>query len=199
MIYFDTEKGEYVWLRVEPGRIVANDLKTSLITKSYCFLSISEAKHPEKEIEIITETCKKNNISFVLLPASVPNNTEEHLRWALNYLNSEEAKNEGYAIKEGYDYAWIKRVIDKKLFIGASKVYNKSYTSFISYIKSFKLKIHDVASSTVLSRYYKLAEDCDENGRLPWDYVDCVNDRNEKTRRNRIASTFLEIMSEYGR
>lgn len=116
----------------------------------------------------------------------------------MNYLNSEEAKNEGCAIKEGYDYSWIKRVIDKKLFAGASKVYNKSFGSFISYINSFKLNIHDVASPTVLSRYYKMAKDRDEDGRLPWDYEDCINDRNEKNRRNKIASTFLEIMSEFG-
>ena len=193
MVYFDKEKGDYVWLHYNLHTY--NHLKEILNQEAWCFIAILEAKYTKQQIESLIKTCDEQGIDYVIMPASVPNVTEERMRLALEFLNSEQAKTQGNAIKEKYDYAWIKRVIDKKLFAGASKVANKSFPSFVSYIKSLGCpEIH----STDISRYYNKAKDKNVDGSLPWDYEDCKNDRNETNRRNRIALTFLDIMKEFG-
>lgn len=196
MLYFDKEKSKFVWFHIETGKSGIDQLREK--TTHYCLIVVPGTIYTKEEAEIFKQHMKKNDV-FVYIPASVPNNTEERMRWALNYLNSQEAKEQGCAIKEGYDYAWIKRVIDKNLFAGANRVKTKSFSSFVSYIKNFKLEIQNLASTTVLSRYYRKAKDRCENGSLPWDYEDCPNDRIETNRRNDLAMAFLGIMTDYSR
>jgi len=191
MVYFDKEKGEFVWLHNKFDFINHDfSFEISKKTLSKCFLCISGTKHSKEEIDAVVDFCEKKHIQYSIIPASIPNNIEEQLRFALRFLNSQEA------IKYGYDYAWIKRVIDKNLFVGAQNVKNKSFPSFISYVKSLDNNF-DIASKTVLSKFYKLASDTTPNGELPWNYADCFNDRYEKNRRNKLASAFLEIMKEF--
>lgn len=193
MVYFDKEKGEFVWQHFYNGNVIENMVYDDKKLNT-CFIAISSAKYTEEDVTFIKNICEKKKLDYVILPA-IPNSFEDHLRFALNYLNSENAVSQHCNIKKGYDYAWIKRVIDKKLFLGAERLSNEHFPPFINYIK--RLGFANIASSTVLSRYYNYVKDRNQECLLPWFYEDCVNDKNETNRRNSIASTFAEIMTEF--
>lgn len=106
------------------------------------------------------------------------------------YLHSEEAKNQGINIVNGYDYAWIKRTIDKELFPGFKRLVNCSDKKFVKLIN--RLGFDDISDRSVINRYYHRAE-----GRnIPWVYSDCIYNPEETDRRNDLINTFVEIMNE---
>ena len=190
MLYFDKEKSKFVWFHIETGKSGIDQLREK--TTHYCLIDVPGTIYTKEEAEIFKQHMKKNDV-FVYIPASVPNNTEERMRWALNYLNSQEAKDQGCAIKHKYDYYWIKMVIDKNLFPGAKIIASKSIPQYIKFLESLGIPNQDLPDKTLFSNYKIKFRG--ENCYLPWDYEDCPNDREEKNRRNNIAMTFLGIMS----
>ena len=112
---------------------------------------------------------------------------EEKLREALTYLNSEQCS---CRIQQGYDYAWVKRAIDKKLFQGCERISNYSYPKFVQYIQS--LGFGNIAGAKTLAKYYNTV-----SGReFPWEYSDCRDKSFEQQRRNHIVMKLIEIMTE---
>ena len=116
----------------------------------------------------------------------------------LSYLRSKAADEEDCYIKKGYDYAWIKLAIDKQpyisnsmeRFLGYKELLNYSHKQFVSYIKG--LGFTDICEHRNLQRYYNYAE-----GRYPkFTYKDCELDQGKADRRNRIITTFVDLMND---
>lgn len=152
-------------------------------------ISIDSSLHSQAEIEKMTVFFEENNIDVTWLD-SAQLGKENSLQAAITYLNSPEAVAPRCNIMYGYDYAWVKRAIDKRLFPGAEKIRNYSFPQFKRYMEQLGFK--NVAGAKTLAKYYNQAE----GTKLPWTYKDCTDRRDEALRRNRIVGKFLEMMYE---
>ena len=112
---------------------------------------------------------------------------EDDLKEALLYLTSDEAKNNGFNLENGYDFAWIKLAIDQGLVNGYDRINNYSYPKFRELVCSFGFE-NLIAKEKTLLKYYNYAN----ANTIPWIYSDC--NAIERNRRNEIVLKFVEYM-----
>ena len=175
---------------------------------AYGFLCVASYNHSEAEMKLIRQFIQENKIPATILDTP-PNTIEEKLKIALQKLNSEETKSRGGGILEQYDYAWIKRAIEGRMFLGSEKIPCGSWPQYIKYVKEV-LGFNNIASKSVLAKYYKYVsgriipwnENNGKNIIVSWDYSDCMDYNNRlikpklREHRNKLIHHFLEIMRE---
>ena len=119
--------------------------------------------------------------------------TEKRLIRALIYLNSKEAEKFQHNICNQYDYAWIYKAINNKLFIGSDKFSFKYVSDYVKYIKTivseYGLKV-DIGDSDNINMYLKKVD----GTTLPWKFNDHPG-MTEKKRRNDLANAFVFWMN----
>lgn len=183
-------------------------LNRDSLPTAYGFLCVASYNHSKEEMQIIRQFLQENQIPATILDTP-PNTIEEKLKIALQKLNSEEAKSRGGGILEQYDYAWIKRAIEGRMFLGSERIPCGSWPKYINYVKEV-LGFDNIASKTVLAKYYKYvsgriipwSENNGESITVSWDYADCLDFNNRlikpdiKKHRNILINQFLEIMRE---
>lgn len=127
---------------------------------------------------------------------------EDEMKAALNVLHSQEAKDNGIGIVNGYDYAYIKLVIDKDRFNGSERL-KDTMPGFIKLIK--RLGFDDICdsddnekivnASKTLNKYYSQAFPSKDKNDFSWTYTDTKGKSpSERNRRNRLVKTFTEQM-----
>ncbi len=161
--------------------------------KSSTVLLIVSQKYSPTNMMILRRLVAEENDTLIDLSGPEFISTQDRFKKALTYLNSEEAKNEGCAIKYGYDYAWIQKAIVSRSFSGYERILNYSTPKFINYINS--LGFTNIVKSKTIDKYRKLVIE-HRNSPIPWDYSDCQDNVVEKNRRNKIVKAFIEIMND---
>ena len=115
---------------------------------------------------------------------------EDEMKCALTYLHSDYAKEEGFNIKNGYDYALIKLVIDRGMFYGSKRLLD-TMPGFINLIN--RLGFTDICGAKTLNKIYSASNRSDFN----WTFTDSKGRTNsEKNRRNSLIRAFAEKMRE---
>lgn len=142
--------------------------------------------------EIIYQISRKNDLTAI----------EDEMKAALNVLHSQEAKGSGFGIVNGYDYAYIKLVIDREWFNGSDRL-KDTMPGFIKLIK--RLGFDDICdsddnekivnASKTLNKYYSQAFPSKDKNDFNWTYTDAKGESpSERNRRNRLVKTFTEQM-----
>lgn len=111
---------------------------------------------------------------------------DERVKAALDVLNAKENKDEPWAIKWDYDYAFIKYALDKLLVGGCEKLSNLSNPKFVKYIKG--LGVINCCGDKTLNKYHSKI-----SGNFPNCRFAEVNHQ-ETRRRNAIINKFVELM-----
>ena len=119
----------------------------------------------------------------------------------LEFMNSEEVKKEKFYLKNGYDYAWIKKAIDIqpsidepiKRFSGYKELLNYSSQEFVDYLKELGLTNAKKCDASSIRRYINYIRDINIKEWPNLRYSDCL--KRETIRRNAIIKKFLELMN----
>ena len=147
----------------------------------------------QKEINLLKGLVAKGLLPKITWITSSPDGVNDKIKYALRYLHSEEAKSLGCEMQKGYDYAWIKIVLDQlKLSSPYAVLKCMSTPVFVNYIKSLGFK--DIAGSKTLNKFIAMAHWDREGNRLsfPMQFIPPL----ECERRNNIVWKFLEILNE---
>lgn len=114
---------------------------------------------------------------------------------ALRTLNEAPNRSKIWSIREPYDYAWIKKVIDYELVPGLAKLKFNSTLSFITYLQQ-DIGIENIESTykSTFNKYYKEVD----NKTIPFIYkhhdTGVMIDKTETNRRNAIIMKFIGLM-----
>lgn len=113
---------------------------------------------------------------------------------ALRTLNEAPNRSEMWFIKEPYDYAWIKKVIDYGLIPGLAKLKFGTTRSFITYLKNIGIEGIESTYKSTFNKYYKEVR----NKKIPFVYkhhdTEVIVDTTETDRRNAIVLKFIDLM-----
>jgi hypothetical protein len=156
-------------------------------------IAVHLGRTPIKEIAFLKDAEAKGLITNVIWIDSNPNNPEDRIKWALWYLHFPKKEDIDCKIVYGYDYAWIKIVLEHGPILDRySSMRFMSTPKFENFIKSLGFK--DVASSKTLNKYIAQAWWNRKCNRLlfPGNDIDSI----ECKRRNSIVAKFIEIMKE---
>jgi hypothetical protein len=114
---------------------------------------------------------------------------------ALRTLNEAPNRSKKWSIREPYDYAWIKKVIDYALVPGLSKLKFGTTRSFITYLQQ-NIGIEGI-ESRYKSTFNKYCKEVD-NRTIPFIYkhhnTGVMIDTTETDRRNAIVMKFIGLM-----
>lgn len=157
------------------------------------YITISTEGLTLEQIDLLKVLEAKGLIPKITWITSSPNSFDELMKFALLCLHSDEAEETGCKIVKGYDYAWIKIVLDCGPLPNRYSIHRfMSTPKFVEYIKS--LGFTDIAGSKTLNKAIKQARWHKEGNTLTFHRFFIGN--KECKRRIRIALKFLEIMNE---
>lgn len=114
------------------------------------------------------------------------NAIDERMKSILDTLNAEENKDEEWAIKNGYDYAFIKYALDKLMVNGCENLSNIPTPQFIEYLKA--VGVNNCCGDKTLNKYLQKV-----SGDFPSCRFSGVKHKEAK-RRNAIINKFVEEM-----
>lgn len=156
-------------------------------------ITISTEGLTQEQIDLLKELEAKGLIPKITWITSSPNSFDDRMKYALLYLHSDEAKSLGCKILKGYDYAWIKIVLNKGQLpdLYSSQRYMTTPV-FVKYIKS--LGFTDIAGPKTINKAIAQAKWHSDGSSLSFRgyFVSVL----ESKRRNNIALKFLEILNE---
>lgn len=159
-------------------------------SKPLC-ITISTEGLTQEQIDLLKELERKGLIPRITWITSSPNSINDKVKYALLYLHSDEAKEMGCKIKNGYDYAWIKMAIDHGTIPSPySNLKHMSTSTFVKYIK--KVGFTDIAGSKTLNKFIAMGHWHSNSITFPDIFVSV----SECERRNKINMKFLELLNE---
>ena len=183
---------------------------------SFCFLAISE-KDPDSVAEELRKLCddfhdrnrswefhlvdeKKNEIIYYghydKKTFNLNSKTDLRMVNALITLTKESNKSKLWAIREPYDYAWIKKAIDCGLVSGVKDIKHCYTKTFIKYIKSLGVENINIDSKQTFNKYLREVD----NKSYPFIFKSHRNKNKmikdeESKRRNCIVAKFIGLMA----
>lgn len=154
---------------------------------SLCLLMIARMHdYTPEEIEALEKLAKKHGDIVKILEGNAKRYTEERFEIVLKEL-----KRDGL-IENGYDYSWFRWLIQHDSLMFNLHLKTKSDEAYCNYLKS--LGIEDVPDRSVIYRYYKLMDCNNPPYTPPFLFQDCINDPQERERRNTLIMEFLKMM-----
>lgn len=157
-------------------------------TVAYCFMLICKRyKYTPDEIELLEKIAKQHGDTVVEIEGDSKRYSEKRFETVLKML-----KNDGL-IENGYDYAWIRWLIQHDCLKINRNLKTNSDESYCSYLKSMGLD--DVPDRSVINRYYKYMNINCPPYNQSYMFQDCINDPEERERRNTLILKFIEMMS----
>lgn len=181
---------------------------TKQCNSAYCFFTISRDDPPDIA-EIIRNQCEEKHQTdpqcHILLKdlqqgiiteySSQGTNRrrfsdikEEILVSALTVMNAVNNENERWAIKYGYDYAWIKYALARDMVEGYKDFGLCSSPRFVQHIK--EMGFMNVCESKTLNKYFN-----NISGNIPCSFTGQEVTALETRRRNAIIAKFIELMN----
>ncbi len=113
---------------------------------------------------------------------------------ALRTLNEAPNKSKIWSIREPYDYAWIKKVIDRGLVSGLANLTFGTTRLFINYLQDMGIEGIESTYKSTFNKYYKEVV----NETIPFVYkhhdTGVMIDKTETDRRNAIVMKFIGLM-----
>ncbi len=154
---------------------------------AHCFMMVArEKKYTPEEMDILKKIAKRHGDSVEILEGYSKAYSEKRFEEVLK-----EMKNENL-IKNGYDYAWFRWLIQHDCLMVNRNLKTKSDEAYCLYLKS--IRINDVPDRSVINRYYKLMECNHPPYTRPFIFQDCYNDPQERERRNNLIEVFMKRM-----
>lgn len=157
-------------------------------------ISISVAGLPLEQLAFLKDAESKGLITNVTwINSGSSQNPEDIIKYALLYLHSDDARKQGCEMIRGYDYAWIKIVLDRAQVPSRfSTLKYMSAPKFVEYIKS--LGFMDIAGPKTLNKVISQARWLSDSNKLS--FQGYLISMPEIKRRNSIALKFMEILNE---